>query len=126
MGSNILITCTFDLEMRRLPLVQRKRSTHASLAILLEGNRGGQGQAKGVANEDRSLLRQVRHMGVSRVVKGRATDHLKGQRTTHHLDGTHEVVLVGGAPCLLDRHEIDDLTYPIHGEKACDEDIGIR
>ena len=64
-------------------------------------------------------------MRVSCIVEGRTADQLKGKRATHHLDGTHEVMLVTGAPRLLDWHKIDDLTHAIDGEKARDKDIGI-
>src|SRR5205823_9821120 len=64
-------------------------------------------------------------MWVSRIVKGRATHHLKGKRASHHLNGTHQVMLVSSAPHRLDGHEIDDLTHAIHSQKARDEDISI-
>src|SRR5436190_6808155 len=64
-------------------------------------------------------------MWISRIVKGRATHHCKAKRATHHLNGTHQVMLVSGTPHRLDGHKIDDLTYAIHSQKARDENIGI-
>src|SRR5947209_2345700 len=122
MGPNVLVSCTFKLEVGRLPLVQGKCGAHSSPSILLEGNRGGQTQTKGIAGKDRSLLRQIGHMRVTCIVEGGATDQLKGQRAPHHLDGTHEVMLVRGAAFGLDGHKIDYLTDAIDGQKARDED----
>src|SRR6266446_6271398 len=125
MGPNVLLSRAFQLEVCRLSLVQGKCGAHSSLAILLEGNRGGQTQTKAVAGKDGSLLRKVGHMCVSRIVKGGATDHLKGQRAAYGLDGTHEMMLVGSAPHLFDGHKIDDLTDAIHSQKTRDEDVSV-
>src|SRR5258708_12394346 len=96
--------------MCRLPLVQGKRGTHASLTIFLQGNRGGQTQTEAFAGKDSPLLRQVRRMRVSRIVEGRTADQLKGKRATHHLHETPEVTLVPHAPPLPHSPQTDHLT----------------
>src|SRR5438093_10673437 len=62
-------------------------------------------------------------MGRSRIVKAWCAEHAKADFTAHCLDAAHQGM---GAFDLLDRHEIRDLRYPLRGEKARQEDVGIR
>src|SRR5712691_4642140 len=62
-------------------------------------------------------------MGRSGIVKARGAEHAKADFAAHCLDAAHQGM---GAFDLLDRHEIRDLCYPLRGEKARQEDVGIR
>ena len=65
-------------------------------------------------------------MRLSCIVKGRLAGHFKGERAACNVHGAYQVVLVESGSCVLDRHEIGDLTDPCMTQKTRDEDIGGR
>src|SRR5438132_12360954 len=65
-------------------------------------------------------------MRLSCIVKGRLAGHFKGERAACNMHCAYQVVLVESGSCVLDRHEIGDLTDPCMTQKTRDEDIGGR
>src|SRR2546421_11633128 len=65
-------------------------------------------------------------MRLSCIVKGRLAGHFKGERAACNMHCAYQVVLVESGSCVLDRHEIGDLTDSGMVKKARDEDIGGR
>ena len=53
---------------------------------------------------------EANRMRISRIVKGRLAGHFEGERAIHNMHGAYQVVLVESGSCVLDGHEIGDLT----------------